>query len=203
MKTGTVLALFVLFFIGYHSFGQTTRKTYLDSILIKGDALKKYYNAAAEPNGAIYQHQFFAIFPNSFTELCALYGCNHNTSAILYYDYRTHILGLFNNLSQIDDSVYYSRFIAIAVDAHWDAEVANCLQDGLRTRVLIDPILTTYILNSYPEEKIKNFWYFFFDGRPPVQKIPPELEKIKAIDAKMYGLMIGAHRAVVKRKEWR
>ncbi|MDR3681575.1 MAG: hypothetical protein P4L41_16525 [Flavipsychrobacter sp.] len=167
---------------------QTTSSATNDNLIKKADSLKLYYFNSTEPNGAINQLQFFDLFPNSFTELCAFYGRGNNTNAILYYDAKNHI-GLFNKLFVVNDTAYYKKMVRIAIGGQWAVGAVSYFQDGIHDRVISDPDLTVYVLNDYSNTLIKNFWHFYFDGPHPEASLIPELQKIKDIDSKMYRII--------------
>ena len=48
------------------------------------------------------------------------------------------------------------------------------------------------ILSKHPENEIKSFWRFYFDGPHPPKQLPKELKQIKAINGEIYVLMVSA-----------
>ncbi len=191
MKSNILIpALCSFLFLGFSNIAaQTAFSTTNDNLIKKADSLKLFYFKSTEPNGAIYQLQFFDVFPNSFTELCALYGRGENTSALLYYDAKNHI-GLFNKLFVVNDTAYYKKMVRIAIGGQWAIDAVSYFQDGMHDRVVSDPDLTVYVLKDYSNILIKNFWHFYFDGPHPEASLATELQKIKDINSKMYRIII-------------
>jgi len=175
----------------------------LDSITLQAKAkkLKQLYllsTSSSKEASIVYKEQFFIEFPQTFNQLLELYGYNDNKPAVLYFEGENHILKLFNNLDNINDTLYYKKIISIAIGGHWDADAVNYFQYGLRKRVLNDPELTVYILKDKSEKDIKSFWFFYFDGAHPQKQIVEQLLKIRYINSNIYDLMIEAHNDVLK-----
>lgn len=171
-----------------------------DSIRIKAEKLKHLYlfsTASSSDMSNAYKQQFFDEFPNTFKELNDLYGYNNDTSSILYLESEKHILKLFNNLQNINDTSYYKKIVAIALGGHWDADAINYFQAGLRNRAELKPELITYILKNLTENEIKSFWHFYFDSSHPKKEIAAPLLKIKSINSKVYTLMLAAHQEIL------
>ncbi len=172
-----------------------------DSIIAKAKHLQELYmlSTSSSSKTHFYRKQFFNLFPNSFKKLNDLYGYNNGIEAPLYNQVEKHILELFNNLNNINDTLYYKKIVSIAIGGHWDADAVEAFQEGLRKRVLSKPNLVVYLLNEIPDEKIKSFWYFYFDGVHPSKQIAEPLLKIRTNNLKIYNLMIEAHNDVLKR----
>ncbi len=190
-------------------FNISTSKAYLilnekapiqDSIIVKAKHLRELYKLSINSSSKtqIYRKQFFDLFPNSFKELNDLYGYNNCIEAPLYSQVKNHIFELFNNLNNINDTLYYKKIVSIAIGGHWDADAVDAFQEGLRKRVLRKQDLVVYLLNELPDKKIKSFWYFYFDGVHPSKQIAEPLLKIKENNLKIYNLMIEAHKNVLK-----
>ena len=174
-----------------------------DSITLKAKRLKYLYLLSTSSSNGIrdtYQEQFFKEFPNTFGQLLELYGYNEKDKKpnILYNEAPNHILNLFNNLLNINDTLYYKKIIQISIGGHWDADAVNYFQDGLQKRVLDNPKLTLHLLKQITNDKIKSFWYFYFDSPHPQNQIPEQLQKIKSIDNKIYYLMLEAQNEEIR-----
>lgn len=174
-----------------------------DSLTLKAKKLKHLYMLAKNSSGQkeINEENFFNEFPGTFNELNLLYGYIENKPAPLYEESELHILGLFNTLTAINDTVYYKKIISIAIGGHWDADAINFFQHGLEQRVITKPELTVSILKKLPNSQISSFWYFYFDGPHPQKQIDPALLKIKLIDKKVFDLMIKSQAKVLSEKE--
>lgn len=176
----------------------------LDSLNLKAIKLKQLYILSSTGSSEVsdnYKMQFFDAFPNTFKQLDELYGDNldaHNKPAPLNDRAEQHILDLFNHLNCINDTLYYRKIILIANGGHWDGDAINFFQHGLRNKVLNDPGLVVYILKDMPDNRIRSFWFFYFDGVHPEEQIPKQLQKIKSINNRIYNLMIEAQTEVLK-----
>lgn len=154
------LALVLLIIIVNSCFAQA--KT--DTLATKAKRLKQLYNIAVNSsNGDFYKEQFFNAFPNTFKQLNDLYGDENNKPGPLSNDAFGHIHELFNNITNINDTLYYKKIIGIATDAHYDADAVNYFQDGLEKRILDKPALALYLLRDKTEKNIVNVWAFYFD----------------------------------------
>ncbi|MDP9046624.1 MAG: hypothetical protein M3N14_00710 [Bacteroidota bacterium] len=181
-------------------------KATVDSISEKAKKLKSLYmlSIGSIEVRDIYQKQFFDEFPKTFRELNELYGYDwdkHKGASILYYEAGKHIRELFNDLDNINDTLYYKKIIGIAIDGHWDADAVNFFQYGLRNRTEAKPELITFILKTMPENQIRSFWYFYFDGAHPKKIINEPLQKIKSFNLKIYNLMLQVHHEVIVNTE--
>jgi hypothetical protein len=202
MKTYSLIALIIFFNIsiskGYLILNE--KIAIEDSIIVKAKHLQELYKLSTNSSSKtqIYRKQFFDLFPNSFKELNDLYGYNNGIEAPLYNQVEKHIFELFNNLNNINDTLYYRKIVSIAIGGHWDADAVNAFQEGLRKRVLGKPNLIVYMLKEIPDKEIESFWYFYFDGVHPSNQIAEPLLRIKTSNLKIYNLMIEAHKDVLK-----
>jgi hypothetical protein len=159
LKPNLILAFVCLLISANNSHAQNSQ-----ALIAKSKRLKQLYNMAVNSsNGDFAKQQFFNEFPNTFKELNDLYGYETNKPAPLYEDGIGHIHELFNNLTNINDTLYYKKIIAIATDAHYDADAINYFHDGLQKRILDKPALALYLLRDKTEKDIINVWAFYFD----------------------------------------
>jgi len=175
-----------------------------DSTTIKANRLKRLYllsTSSSNGNADIYKLQFFDAFPNTFKELNEIYGYETNKPSPLYFEAEPHIYELFNNLNNINDTLYYRKIISIAIGGRWDADAVNMFQEGLRKRVLNNLELTIYLLKRMADDKISSFWYFYFDGVHPEKEIPEALLKLTTLNKHIYDLMIESQKKVLKNSE--
>lgn len=170
------------------------------SIEEKAKRLEEYYSKSYSNSDSLkFRQLFFEEFPNSFIEFKTIYDYNYNKPSILYEVATEHIFILFNNLENIDDSIYYNKLINVAIDGKWNADAIFCFQFGLQKRVLQNPILTYDLLNSRNDKEIKSFFYFFFDSiHPKWKSIPKELKQMKKKSLRIYKLMEQALNEVKK-----
>jgi hypothetical protein len=157
IKFTIALTLGCLVIVAGNTFGQ-------DALATKAKRLKQLYTIAVKSsNGDMAKQQFFDAFPNTFKELNELYGYEKDKPAPLYENADQHIHDLFNNLTNINDTLYYKKIITIAIGAHWEADAIGEFQDGLQKRILDKPQLTLYLLRDKTEKDIASFWAFYFD----------------------------------------
>lgn len=136
------------------------------------------------------------------TRRLLLYGyedTNGGKPAILYHYSYDHIAKFLGTMTSVNGTMYYNKIIAISVDAHWQADAESFFQDVVRERTAKDMALVHYILSQYPEEKILQFWKFYFDGPHPAKTIDKDLHSyFKRTDANMCRLIVKAHAFVVE-----
>jgi hypothetical protein len=174
-----------------------------DSLMLRAKKLKQLYLLSTSSSvdlGNIYKEKFFNEFPTTFKGLNELYGDDydiHHKPAILIDQAEKHI-NLFNELNTINDTLYYHKIISIAIDGRWDSDAVNFFQHGLKIKVLNNPALVVNILKNMPNDKIRSFWYFYFDGAHPKKQIAEPLQKIKSMNNKIFDLMIKAQNDVLK-----
>ncbi|MFI5139176.1 MAG: hypothetical protein ACHQIM_15240 [Sphingobacteriales bacterium] len=204
MKQHYLVFLFIIFTTsicsGHSIFFKSEQQ---DSLQLKAKKLKQLYilATASTDTKEIYEKRFFDEFPGTFKQLNELYGYENSKAAILYYEATEHIMGLFNNLNSINDTVYYRKTIGIALGGKWDADAVNYFQAGLKDRIEKKPELAIYILESLPEKDVKSFWYFYFDEPHPPKQIDISLQKIKSIDSKIYTIMVSSHNEALSQEE--
>ena len=205
MRFTAIIIPFLIFKVGLLSCQafSTTSPQAIDSVEAKAKKLKQYYllSKSSVPEVAdMYQDKFFDEFPNTFKQLNQLYGYDGQAKkgAILYYDAGNHIMGLFNNLKNINDTLYYKKIIGITIGGKWDADAVNFFQHGLQEHIVAKPELAVFILKKMDKSTIKSFWYFYFVGPIPKNHFYPSLEKIKMIDKDIYKLMMESYNQVSK-----
>lgn len=145
---------------------------------------------------------FFEEFPDEYKTFATIYGYDDSKNGkpgILYHYSYDHIIKFFGKITSVVDTLCYSKIIAISVDAHWQADAESFFQDVVRERTTRDMALVHYILSQYPEEKILQFWKFYFDGPHPAKTIDKHLHSyFKIRDANMCKLIEKAHAFVVE-----
>jgi hypothetical protein len=186
------------------SYANLTDHKVADTLVTRATKLKQFYLLSKSSLVDVsdnYKKQFFDCFPNTFKELDELYGDHYDAdhkSALLNDQAERHIADLFNNLNNINDTLYYRKIVSIAICGHWDADAINFFQHGLRNKVLSNPALIVLVLKGLSNDKIQSFWYFYFDGPIVKKQIVEPLQKVKTIDSKIYDLMIKGHDDALK-----
>ncbi|MFA5670399.1 MAG: hypothetical protein WC967_14255 [Balneolaceae bacterium] len=167
------------------------------------EIFEKHTKAASSERKRLLEEAFFEVFPSDFETLVALYGRDEEKGQgdFLYSDAVDHIMGLYNNINSIDDSVYSHKLIKIAMGGDWDADAVSYFQHGLAIKVKENPVLFIELLKSYPKKEQKSFWHFFFDGPHPQEDVPVELELIKVIDSESFNIIQEALNDV--QEEWK
>ena len=204
-----IAELFVVVFLhlGFYADAQSlivSNRHSKDSLSLKAKKLKQLYllsTSSSNDVSDIYKQQFFDAFPNTFKQLDGLYGDHfdiHHKPAPLNDQAEHHIIGLFNKLNIINDTLYYSKIVSIAIGGHWDGDAINFFQEGLRHKVLNIPALVVDILKDKSNERIYSFWYFYFDEPHPAKPFAEPLKRIKNINTKIYFLMVDAQKEVLK-----
>lgn len=170
-----------------------------ESLNKRAGRLKLLYAKAtgSAHNYKLYQPQFFNEFPSTFREFDALYGYRNGTAAPLYHEAESHIIGLFNSMEVVNDTLYYNKLISIAIGGEWDADAVNFFQGKLGDRVCKNMALTVYLLDKLPIEKVRSFWFFYFDGVHPKKQIEPCLRPLADSNPAMYKIIVEAKRKVI------
>jgi hypothetical protein len=174
-----------------------------DSLILKAAKLKRLYMLSTASNNDTrnsYNQQFFDEFPKTFEQFSELYGDDsdiHHKPALLIGQAHQHIIQFFK-LKTRNTSKYYEKIVSIAIGGKWDADAVNFFQEGLRNKVLDNPVLIINVLAHMSNDKIRSFWYFYFDEPYPEKKLPEQLLKIKSINFRIFTLMIEAQSQVLK-----
>ncbi len=197
LKPNLILAFVCLLISTNNIFAQSS-----PTLSAKAKRLKQLYTMAVNSsNSDIAKQQFFNEFPNTFKELNDLYGDENNKPGLLANDAIGHIYELFNNLTIINDTLYYRKLVSIAIGAHWDADGVNYFQDGLKKRVLSKPMLAVYLLQNKPDKDITDFWFFYFDFENSFsrkQSYGQIISQLPAKDKKMIMLVNNGYQRATK-----
>jgi len=182
------------------SFGATA-----DTLLEKAKKLHVLYlrtTITKDPTTVqTYERRFFYEFPNNFKQFNALYGTTKGKPGYLNEVAEKHI-DVFNSITNVvPETTYFSKVIALAADGVWDIEAPSYLQNNVKTRVVKNPPLVMYILETMPLKKVANFWYFYFDCMYPEREISESLKKMTADNPTINKIMLDAHRAVLNAKD--
>jgi hypothetical protein len=155
-----------------------------------------------DPNKQKYESAFFEEFPDDYKTFAAIYGyedTNGGKPGILYHYSYDHIVKFLATMTSVNDTMYYNKIIAISVDAHWQADAESFFQEIMKERTFKNMALVHHILSQHPEEKILQFWKFYFDGPHPAKTIDKDLHSyFKRIDANVCSLIEKAHAFVVE-----
>ncbi len=167
---------------------------------LKAQKLTDLYTQLNFGSNRVYEKEFFKEFPKSFKELNSLYGFDKDTPSILYYKAEDHILRFFSTMGAVSDTVFFRKIIAIAIDAHWDADAINYFQNRLREQIIKRSGLAFYLLRKMSPKDVQSFWFFYLDGSHPEKEMPKELQSIKTIDKRIYDLCVAAHKKVLEKR---
>lgn len=190
-KSGIALGLVIFTFSCSHSQNMDQDKSSRIELLVE------YYEKANKDERK-YGRLFFDVFPDNFSEFNKLYGYNDDTNMPLTEYAVEHIAQFFFTLDGVADKEdYMNKVISIAIGGKWYSDGVNYFQRGLREKVKSNLPYTVKRLSKLPNDEIKGFWYFYFDGPHPKEFIPEELKQVKSLDSNVYSLMIEAHRQVL------
>ncbi len=175
------------------------------TLMAKANELKKLHTkinkAVTNDDRQNAEIAFFNAFPGTFSELDNLYGFQHDRPMPLYHEAENHILKGFNKISAVNDTLYYSKIIAIAIGGKWDADAISCFQYGLSKRIFENTELTASLLEKHDDAEIRGFWYFVFDGPHPENKIPSKLVELRRTHKRVYELMLSGHKQVLQESD--
>lgn len=144
----------------------------------------------------LWEQKFFCAFPNSFKGMKALFGFDNETGAAPLYstDNPTHnymdkrifsdVIGFFSELKSIPAKAYYSKYIRININGHWEADnISEAF--GFHHRLLNDTEEACQTLEKFTDEEVRSVFRFIFDGPHPkndhneeiFQSLKPEIEE--------------------------
>ncbi|HKK83682.1 MAG TPA: hypothetical protein VJ958_05580 [Atribacterota bacterium] len=161
------------------------------------ESLKKYYAMSIDLKGEssnTAKKMFFNEFPDSFSELKEIYGYDEEKDTLilgyLYDSSFQHIYKLFRELDTvIEKKDYYKKLIFISKDGYWQSDGVAIFQRVLQDKIKENLKLTCSLLSPMSDSEIISFWYFYFDGPSPVEKVPEDLEEVKQINKRIYNLL--------------
>ena len=116
-----------------------------------------------------YLTDYFLCFPAEFSAFKKLFGyddSNGNTVyAPLYNVAHEHILAMLpKTLKQVGKDRFYEKLIGLAVNAFWQADAVNYLQELLRQYTSSDEDYFLSILGKRTDKEIEAFWRFYLAG---------------------------------------
>jgi hypothetical protein len=155
----------------------------------KAKRLQVIYSKLSQTSYMKYERAYFKAFPESFEVFQAIFGFypEDPNKGFLYDSSRFYIFKFFK--VKIPKENLYSKAVDIAINGKWHGDAANYFQGALGYRVIGNEKLFARILSKHSKDDIKSFWYFYFDGPHPPNKIPDELNKFKEIDPDLYELI--------------
>ena len=200
-----ILTVFSLIAFQAKAFVTFPQELSKDSLNAKAKRLKElYFISTLHSNlSEMYQEDFFYEFPNNFNELVKLYGYDNPGYGPLADSCYGHISKLFFKIKNGNDTVFYRKIVAISIGGYWQGDGVNFFQDELQHKILSNLGLAVFTLQNVPENKIKSFWRFYFEGPVPKNNYDKELDKIKFIDEKIYNIMKQAYKEVLDDPEWK
>lgn len=154
-------------------------KQKIDTIVSTHNALKTNLSLAN-------QEHYFKAFPDNFNTFNRIFGFDDDKGAHpLYYDAHDYVNSFFG-LDAIDQKVFFTKCIRIALGGRWDADAIFYFQHNLKQQV--EKNLNTFatLLAKMNETEIYSFWFFYFDGPVPLKEMPKSLHPLKDINKEMY-----------------
>ena len=135
-----------------------------DSIL----AFMERAQDSSSANRIIWEQKFFYSFPNSFTEMQAVFGYDDENGAAPLYDYPSggNVIQYFSQLESIPDSAYYDKYVRINIDGIWEADNIREAFD-FANRLKTDTENACEVLSTFSDKEIKSVFRFIFDGPHP------------------------------------
>ncbi len=162
----------------------------------RAEQLKKVYQKLSSTASLkIFEQEYFDSFPNSFLVLNNLFGyTDKNPMGKEFkpgplYDESMLYTEAFFKLNQIEESHYCNKIIDISINGRWYADGINYFQNGMKDKFRADINSFCELLLKRNDKDIRAFWFFYFDGPHPPDKLPGELSQIKQINQRIYKLM--------------
>lgn len=174
----------------------TSKQRYYQAISVKDSTIKQkakrlqvIYSKLSQTSYMKYERAYFKAFPESFEVFQAIFGFypDDPNKGILYDSSRSYVLKFFN--LKVQKEKLFSKTIDVGINGKWDADAVNYFQGALGYNVKRNEKLFARLLSKRSKADIKSFWYFYFDGPHPPDKIPNELNKFKQIDPDLYKLI--------------
>lgn len=170
------------------------------SEMSRADSLKKYYQLSIETDAKENKQKFFDYFPSTFSEFNSLYGYNNGKAEILYGEADNHINGLLCRLSPNEIQGYYNKLIGLTYGSYWEADAINFLQRCIRNQFKENVSSFTKVLAIKNRDQVMQFFSFYFSGPPDhlLEKLPSEIEGIKANNPEMYKIALDTFKKTSK-----
>ena len=125
-----------------------------------------------------WEQKFFCAFPNSFEGMQAIFGYDSEEGAAPLYSTEnpshnymnkrifSDVIGFFSDLQSIPDSVFYTKYVKINIDGHWEADnISEAF--GFHYRLINNTKAASKILENFTDEEIRSVFRFIFDGPHP------------------------------------
>jgi hypothetical protein len=165
------------------------------SVEAHADSLVEFMTHAQKSTSSerlIWEQKFFCAFPSSFKAMQSIFGYDpkngpaplfttgQETNQYLDKLIMSDVIGFFNELRSIPDSVYFDKYIRINIDGFWQADNIS-MAFGLAYRLLEDTDAACKTLATFSDDEIKSVFRFIFDGPHPTNKSNIELyDKLNA-----------------------
>lgn len=134
------------------------------------------------------QDSFFYYFPDNFKEFRQIYGRSGYLETCAEND-----IPLFFTLTSINDTLFLEKVVSIAVEAIWEVDAVNYFQNYLRECVIDMIFIVYHLLMRMSNEKIINFWKFYFAAIESVESIPDKLMQVEKYDPNFFHLIEEGH----------
>ena len=147
-------------------------------------------------NKSHFYYLYYKIFPSSFSRFNDIFGYTDfpdgNGKANPLYNESMEYIDLFAETFSRNHDLYWLKLISISIEAYWDADAVNIIQDYIQGTVEDNVTDFCFFLSNFKDKIISDFWHFYFDGpHPESYKKDYTLlySKIQGIDPKVAEIM--------------
>lgn len=160
--------------------------------IIDTTKLSKAYNDLLQnPQSAHKQREYFNAFPSSWQEYYDTYKyCSKEGYDLSMYSVANKHVKALGNCTEINDTLYCNRLIALSVGASLDADAPNYLQKLLHYAMQQKNNVFMHCLAHIEKGHQMQFWQFYWSRNVDGQSQKQEFEKLYNINKDKYPFLM-------------
>ena len=160
--------------------------------IIDTTKLSKAYNDLLQnPQSAHKQREFFNAFPSSWQEYYDTYKyCSKEGYDLSMYSAANKHVKALGNCTEINDTLYCNRLIALSVGASLDADAPNYLQKLLHYAMQQRNNVFMYCLSQIEKGHQMQFWQFYWSRNVDGQSQKQEFEELYNMNKDKYPFLM-------------
>lgn len=160
--------------------------------IIDTTKLSKAYNDLLQnPQSAHKQREFFNAFPSSWQEYYDTYKyCSKEGYDLSMYSVANKHVKALENCTEINDTLYCNRLIALSVGASLDADAPNYLQKLLHYAMQQKNNVFMYCLSQIEKGHQMQFWQFYWSRNVDGQSQKQEFEELYNMNKDKYPFLM-------------
>lgn len=148
---------------------------------------KAYDELSQNPQSVHKQREFFNAFPSSWQEYYDTYKyCNNEGYDLSMYSQAFEHIKALENCTEINDTLYCNKLIALSVGASLDADAPNYLQKLLHHTIQQKNNVFIHCLSQIEKGHQMQFWQFYWSSTIDGKSRKERFEELYNINKEKY-----------------